>query len=62
MHGQPLCKYEDIYKFYDKRKEEYISQYGDPYGIFDDDPTETLRPNIKKFITLPSDYGDGDNT
>lgn len=62
LHGQPLCKYEDIYKFYDKRKEEYISQYGDPYGIFDDDPTETLRPNIKKFITLPSDYGDGDNT
>ena len=62
LHGQPLCQYEDIYKFYDKRKEEYISQYGDPYGIFDDDPTETLRPNIKKFITLPSDYGDGDNT
>ena len=60
LHGLPLCKYEDIYKFYDRRKEEYISQYGDPYGIFDDDPTEALRPNIEKFITLPSDYGDGE--
>lgn len=60
LQGLPSCKYEDVYKFYDKKKEEYISQYGDPYGIFDNDPTEELRPNIKKFITLPKDYEEGE--
>lgn len=61
LRGLPACEYEDVYKFYDKKKQEYISQYGDPYGIFDDDPSESLRPNIEKFITLPSDYNDGDS-
>jgi len=58
LQGLPQCEYEDVYKFYDKRKGEYIEQYGDPYGIFDEDPTEEMRPNIKKFITLPKDYHD----
>ena len=61
LQGLPPCKYEDVYKFYDKKKEEYISQYGDPYGIFDEDPSEGLRENIKRFITLPNDYEDGDS-
>ena len=60
LQGLPQCSYEDVYKFYDKKKQEYIDQYGDPNGIFDDDPAEDLRDNIKKFITLPSDYADGD--
>ena len=50
LSGLPLCDYEDIYKFYDKRKEDYINQYGDPYGIFEGDTTEKNRDNIKKFI------------
>lgn len=54
--GKPLCSYEDIYHFYDERKAEYIAQYGDPTGIFTDDPTEQNRENVKKFITLPKDY------
>lgn len=58
--GKPLCSYEDIYHFYDERKAEYIAQYGDPTGIFTDDPTEQNRDNVKKFITLPKDYGDID--
>lgn len=61
LQGLPLCTYEDVYKFYDKRKEEYLEQYGDPYGIFEDEPTEKNRPNVEKFITLPKDYMDGDN-
>lgn len=61
LQGLPQCQYEDVYKFYDKKKAEYISQYGDPYGIFDEDPTENNRPNIEKFITLPKDYEDGDD-
>lgn len=58
LQGLPQCEYEDIYKFYDKKKEEYLEQYGDPYGIFDDDPTPSNRDNIKKFITLPKDYNE----
>lgn len=60
LQGLPHCEYEDIYKFYDKKKQEYLDQYGDPYGIFDDEPTEKNRDNVKKFITLPKDYEDGD--
>lgn len=44
------------YAFYDKKKEEYLAQYGDPYGIFEGDTTEKNRPNIKQFIKLPKDY------
>lgn len=59
LEGKPLCEYEDIYKFYDQRKQEYIDQYGDPYGIFTDDTSEKNRENIKKFIDIPNeDFGD----
>ena len=58
LEGKPLCEYEDIYKFYDERKEEYINQYGDPYGIFKGDTTESNRENIKNFIKVPEDYYD----
>lgn len=61
LQGLPLCTYEEVYKFYDKRKEEYLEQYGDPYGIFEDEPTEKNRLNVEKFITLPKDYTDGDD-
>lgn len=60
LQGLPQCEYEDVYKFYDKKKQEYLDQYGDPYGIFDDEPDESIRENIKRFITLPKDYMDGD--
>ena len=50
LSGLPLCSYEDVYKFYDQRKKEYVEQYGDPYGIFSDDTSEKNRENIKKFI------------
>lgn len=60
LQGLPQCEYEDVYKFYDKKKQEYLDQYGDPYKIFDDEPTEKNRESVKKFITLPKDYEDGD--
>ena len=50
LSGLPPCKYEDIYAFYDRRKADYVEQYGDPYGIFSDEPTEKNRDNIKNFI------------
>lgn len=56
LKGLPLVEYKDIYEFYDKRKKEYLSQYGDRYGIFNDDTTKQNRDNIEKFITLPDDY------
>lgn len=60
LQGLPQCSYEDVYKFYDKKKQEYLDQYGDPYGIFEDEPDESIRENVKKFITLPKNYMDGD--
>jgi len=60
LQGLPSCEYEDVYKFYDKKKQEYLDQYGDPYGIFDEDTSEKNRESIKKFITLPKDYEEGD--
>jgi len=52
LRGMPLCSYEDVYKFYDERKEDYIEQYGDPYGIFTGDTTLKNRENIKNFIKV----------
>lgn len=60
LQGLPQCEYTDVYKFYDKKKQEYLDQYGDPYGIFSEEPSPAIRENIKKFITLPKDYTDGD--
>lgn len=59
MEGKPACSYEDVYKFYDEKKKEYIAQHGDPYGIFTDDNSEANREAVKRFITLPSDYDGG---
>lgn len=59
LKGLPEVEYKDIYEFYDRKKVEYLSQYGDPYGIFTDDTTEANRKNIEKFIQLPKDYYTG---
>ena len=62
LEGKPEVPYEDVYKFYDEKVAEYVKQYGDPYGIFTDDPTLNNREKIKEFIELPSDYfGDNDD-
>ena len=59
LKGLPEVTYEEVYKFYDRKKEEYISQYGDPYGIFDADTSKKNREVVQKFIKLPDDYGYG---
>jgi hypothetical protein len=51
--GLPIIEYSDVYKFYDEKKQEYIEQTGDPYGIFKDDPTEINRIKVEKFINVP---------
>lgn len=56
LNGQPQVPYEDIYSFYDKKKQEYIEQNGDPYGIFDNDPSERNRDTVKTFLKMPNDY------
>ena len=56
LQGKDQVSYEAVYKFYDRKKQEYIEQYGDPNHIFDDDPSESNRERIKQFITLPDDY------
>lgn len=61
LNNLPEVSYEDIYKFYDKKKKEYIDLYGDPYGIFKEDTSEINRESIKKFITVPVEFRDGDS-
>lgn len=56
LKGLPQIEYREVYAFYDKKKKEYIAQYGDPYGIFEDDTTAKNRDSVKKFIKLPKDY------
>lgn len=60
LKGLPTVAYEEVYKFYDDMRDEYISQYGDPYNIFDGDTTLKNRENVKKFIVLPEDYDTDD--
>lgn len=59
LRGLPEVEYADVYKFYDKKKEEYIQQYGDVYGIFTDDTSESNRSSVEQFIKLPKDYNMG---
>lgn len=59
LKGLPECEYKDVYAFYDRKKKEYLDQYGDPYGIFEGDTTEKNRANIQQFIKLPKDYNNG---
>ncbi len=65
LNDQPPISYEDVYAFYDKKRDEYIAQNGDPYGIFNNEPTLKNRDTVKTFIKLPDDYeelaGDGND-
>ena len=56
LEGKPLVEYKDVYKFYDRMREDYITSTGDPYGIFDEDPTLNNREKVKQFIQLPDEY------
>lgn len=60
LNNLPCVEYEDIYKFYDKKKDEYIKEHGDPFGIFENDLSQSQkqRDTVKKFITIVED---GDN-
>ena len=58
LNNMPEVEYKDVYAFYDEKKREYIEMYGDPYGIFDEDPTEFNRETIEKFITVPKEFRD----
>ena len=57
LNNMPRVDYEDIYKFYDERKEEYLQEHGDPFGIFVNDKTQdkAQRETVKKFITVDED-------
>ena len=53
LEGKDLCSYEDVYKFYDKRRDEYVKKTGDPYDIFKNDPTRKNRERVAEFIDIP---------
>lgn len=51
LEGKPLVEYKDVYKFYDKMREDYITSTGDPYGIFDGDPTLNNRKKLNNLLS-----------
>jgi len=55
LEGKEPCSYQDIYKFYDKRKADYIEKTGDRHNIFKHDPTEENREMVEKFIKMPDE-------
>ena len=59
LKGLPEVDYKEVYAFYDRKKDEYLAQYGDPYGIFSEDNSEKNREAVNRFIKLPKDYDDG---
>lgn len=56
LEGKPKIEYKDVYQFYDKTREAYITETGDPYGIFEKDPTLHNREKVEQFIQLPDEY------
>ncbi len=54
LQGLPTATYSEVYGFYDKKKQEYLDQYGDPFEIFKDDMDVRNRETIEKFVL---DYG-----
>lgn len=60
LEDKPEVSYKDIYKFYDEAKKAYINEKGDPYKMFEGDPTSENRKKIMKFIEpLLEDETDG---
>ncbi len=39
-----------MYQFYDRNVQQYLEQYGDPNGIFEQDNTKQNREQVKAFI------------
>lgn len=58
LKGLEPCTYEEVYQFYDKNIKDYIEQYGDPYGIFEEDNSLENRDKIEKFIVREKDNKD----
>lgn len=50
LRGLKDESYEDIYKFYKEKKEEYIETTGDPYGFYSDDTTDANHESAEKFV------------
>lgn len=53
--GLSPAEYPDVYAFYDRKKQEYIKEYGDPLGMFAEDRSELLREKIQNFINIPKE-------
>ena len=60
LNGMPLVPYDEIYAFYERQKEEYIAEHGDPFKLFENDPTSDpeMRETVKRFITVDEMYAD----
>lgn len=50
LRGMKDCRYEEIWQYYDTKKQEYIRDTGDPFKIFEADPTKMNRNLVQRFL------------
>lgn len=60
LNGMPLVSYDEIYAFYERQKDEYIREHGDPFELFKNDPTSKpeMRETVKRFLTVDDVFND----
>jgi len=55
LEGKDQVSYADVYKFYDKRKQDFEDENKDMANIFDGDKPDEYRPKVEKFMRMPKD-------
>lgn len=55
LEGKDQVSYADVYKFYDKRKQDFEDENKDMAYIFDGDKPDEYRPKVEKFMRMPKD-------
>lgn len=60
LNGMPLVSYDEIYAFYERQKDEYVAEHGDPFELFKNDPTSKpeMRETVKRFLTVDDMFND----
>jgi len=55
LEGKEVVPYSEIYKFYDKRKQDFLDDNEDLKKIFENDHPEEYRPKVEKFLKMTID-------
>lgn len=58
LEGKDPVTYREVYKFYDKRKADFIKENDDGKKIFENDKPEEYRPMVEDFMKMPKDVSE----